>query len=182
MADVATQPAQSESATEHVKERVQDATAQAKHSIREQLRGQVSSRSTQMGEQLTGTVSPLRIAADQLRRDQREAPANLIERVTDRAESIGRYLSEADGDRILRDVEGFARRQPWVMLTGSAVAGFFASRFVKASSANRSAGGPNESAQEKSHASALPQTTGALEGADVVSAAPAAAGVGSAGQ
>jgi hypothetical protein len=174
-----TQPAQAESATEHVKERVQDATAQAKQSTREQVREQITSRSTQIGEQLTGTVAPMRRAADQLRSERRAAPANVIERVTDRTERIGRYLTEADGDSILRDVEGFARRKPWVMVTGSVVAGFFASRFVKASNSNR----PDaaiESSHHTGHAPALPRATGALEGADVVSPAPLAGG-GSAG-
>jgi hypothetical protein len=134
--EASTEPAQSESATEQVKERVQDATAQAKRSTREQLRSQITARSTQLGEQLTGTVAPMRRAADQLRSEQRDAPAKLVERVTDRTEGIGRYLTEADGDRILRDVDGFARRRPWLTVTGSIVAGFFASRFVKASSSN----------------------------------------------
>jgi hypothetical protein len=174
-----TQPAQSESATEQVKERVQDATAKAKRGTREQLRAQLTARSTQMGEQLTGTVAPMRRAADQLRSEQREAPAKLIEGVTDRTEGIGRYLMEADGDRILRDVDGFARRQPWLTVTGSMVAGFFASRFVKASSSNAPRPS-NEPSRQAERAPALPQATGALEEVDLASAVPVPAGGGSA--
>ena len=179
MAKARTQPARSESATEQVKGLVQDVTAEAKGSTREQLREQITSRSTQIGEQLTGTVTPMRRAADQLRGEQREAPAKLIERVTEQAERLGRYLTEADGDRILRDVEGFARRQPWMMLTGSVVAGFFASRFVKASSSTR-AGAMNGAAQDARPVPAPPPAGGALEGPGVVSRVPAEAG-GSAG-
>jgi hypothetical protein len=175
-----TQPAQSESATDQVKERVQDATAQARRSTREQVREQITSRSTQMGEQLTGTVAPMRRAADQLRSEQREAPAKLIERLTDRAEGIGRYLTEADGDRILRDVDGFARRQPWLTVTGSVIAGFFASRFVKASSSNAPSAS-KESTRGAGQAPALPQPGGTVEGAEVASRVPVPAGGGSAG-
>jgi hypothetical protein len=174
MAKARTQPARSEPATEQVKGLVQHVTAETKGSTRQQLREQIGARSTQMGQQLTGTVTPLRRAADQLRSEQREAPAKLIERVTEQAERLGQYLTEADGDRILRDVEGFSRRQPWVMLTGSVVAGFFASRFVKASSSSRP-GGMNRSSQDARPASP-PQTAGALEGADVASRVPAAGG------
>jgi hypothetical protein len=178
--NASTRPAQSESATEQVKARVQDATTQARRGTREQLRAQITSRSTQLGEQLTGTVAPMRRAADQLRSEQRDTPAKLIEGVTDRTEGIGRYLMEADGDRILRDVDGFARRQPWVTVTGSIVAGFVASRFVKASSSN-APGGSNESTRHAGRAPALPRPTGAREGADLVSPVPAQAGGGSAG-
>jgi hypothetical protein len=179
MAKAPTQPARTESATEQVKGLVQDVTAEAKGSTSQQLREQIVSRSTQMGEQLTGTVAPLRRAADQLRSEQSETPAKLIERITDRAERLGHYLTEADSDRILRDVEAFGRRQPWVMLTGSVVAGFFASRFVKASSSR--AGAMNGAAQDAGPAPAPPQAVGALEGPGVVSRVPAATGGGSAG-
>ena len=38
---------------------------------------------------------------------------------------------------MLRDVERFARQQPWAFTLGGVVAGFFASRFLKASSQRR---------------------------------------------
>jgi hypothetical protein len=37
---------------------------------------------------------------------------------------------------MLRDVESYARRQPWIVAAGGFVVGMFASRFLKASSAN----------------------------------------------
>lgn len=179
MAKARTQPARTESATEQVKGLVQDVTAEAKGSTSKQLREQIVSRSTQMGEQLTGTVGPLRRAADQLRSEQSEAPAKLIERITEQAERLGHYLREADSDRILRDVEGFARRQPWVTLTGSVVAGFFASRFVKASSSRP--GATNGAPHDSGPAPPPPQAVGALDGPGAVSRVPAATGGGFAG-
>jgi hypothetical protein len=61
----------------------------------------------------------------------------VIEAVADRGERLGTYLVGADGQRLLRDVEGFARRQPWLIAGAGALAGFLTSRFVKASSGNR---------------------------------------------
>jgi hypothetical protein len=57
--------------------------------------------------------------------------------VAERSERLGSYLTRADGDQILRDVEDLARKQPWLFVGGSAVVGFLASRFMKASSSNR---------------------------------------------
>jgi hypothetical protein len=38
---------------------------------------------------------------------------------------------------MLNDLERFARQQPWLATSGGLVLGFFASRFLKASSARR---------------------------------------------
>ena len=54
-----------------------------------------------------------------------------------RAERLGGYLQESDGDRILRDVEDFARRNPWAVAAGGLLVGFAASRMLKASSGDR---------------------------------------------
>ena len=57
--------------------------------------------------------------------------------MADRSERLGAYLSRTDGDGLLRDVEEIARRQPWLVAGAGALAGFMASRFVKATSGNR---------------------------------------------
>jgi ElaB/YqjD/DUF883 family membrane-anchored ribosome-binding protein len=127
----------SQSTTEQVKERVQDAAEQARGKTREQLNQQVDTRSTQAGEQVSAAADAMRRTGDQLRQEGKETPAKLMEQVAERGERLGSYLTESDGDRILRDVESFARRQPWLVAGGSVVLGFFASRFLKASSSRR---------------------------------------------
>jgi hypothetical protein len=134
----------SETTSEQVKERVgegaqqvQQKAVEAKQQTREQMRQKVDTRSTQTGEQMTRTASAIRQTAQQLRGDQQEMPANVLDGVADRAERLGQYLTTTDGDRLLRDVEQFARRQPWLVAGGGAVLGFIASRFMKASSSRR---------------------------------------------
>jgi ElaB/YqjD/DUF883 family membrane-anchored ribosome-binding protein len=127
----------SQSTTEQVTERVQDMTQQAKGKTRDQLRDQIDTRSTQAGEQVRSAAQAVRRASAQLGEEGKETPAKVVGQVADRAERLGTYLTEADGNRILRDVEQFARRQPWLFVGGSAVVGFFASRFMKASSSRR---------------------------------------------
>jgi ElaB/YqjD/DUF883 family membrane-anchored ribosome-binding protein len=120
-----------------VKEQVQDAAAQAKGQTREQLRGQIDCRSTQVGEQLSSTAQAVRRAAAELRDDGKEGSAKLVDGLAGRGEQLGSYLSRADGDQLLRDVEDLGRKQPWLFVGASAVVGFLASRFMKASSSSR---------------------------------------------
>jgi ElaB/YqjD/DUF883 family membrane-anchored ribosome-binding protein len=134
----------SESTTEQVKERVsggaqqvQQKAVEAKQQTRERLRQEVDARSSQTGDQMTKTGSALRQTAQQLRSDRQEQQAKVLDEVADRTERLGRYFSETNADQLLRDVEHMARQRPWFVAGGGAVLGFFAARFMKASSTRR---------------------------------------------
>jgi hypothetical protein len=134
----------SESTAEQVKERaaegtqqVQEKASEAKERTRERLSGQIDSRSTQAGEQMTRTAGALRQTAQQLRGDRQAQPAQVLEGVAQRVDKLGQYLAANDGDRLLRDVERMARNQPWLIVGGGAVLGLIAARFTKASSTRR---------------------------------------------
>jgi ElaB/YqjD/DUF883 family membrane-anchored ribosome-binding protein len=134
----------SESTTEQMKGRVSDGAQQvqqkaveAKQQTRERMREQVDARSAQTGEQMTKTGSALRQTAQQLRGDQQETQAKVLEAIAERTERFGRYLSQTDGDQLLRDAERFARQRPWVVAGGGAILGLLAARFTKASSSRR---------------------------------------------
>jgi hypothetical protein len=118
---------------EQAKEQTRSAAGQARSRISEQ----VDQRSTQAGERLSGQAADVRSIAEELRRQGKEAPATIAEQVAGQAERVGDYLKGASGDRILRDVEDFARRQPWLVAAGGLALGFAASRFLKASSSQR---------------------------------------------
>jgi len=137
MTGVTDERTESQSATEQVKERVQDVAGQAKGQTREQLRNQISQRSTQAGEQVSSAADAMRRTSEQLRTEGKDGVAKVVDGVADRGEKLGSYLTRADGEQILRDVEELARRQPWLFVGGSAVLGFLASRFMKASSSGR---------------------------------------------
>jgi hypothetical protein len=132
------------STTERVKEQVaekaqvaQDKAGQATQQARGRLRGQVDQRSTQAGQRLAGTAADARSVAEELRRQGKDAPARLVEQAAGRADRAAAYLQQASGERILRDVEGFARGKPWAVAAGGLVVGFAASRLLKASSSRR---------------------------------------------
>jgi hypothetical protein len=125
---------------DQVKEKAQVAQDKARGAMgqaRGRIGDQVDQRSTQAGDRIAGTASDVRSIADELRNQGKDAPANLAEQVASQADRVGDYLKGASGDRILRDVEDFARRQPMLVAAAGLALGFAASRFLKASSGRR---------------------------------------------
>jgi hypothetical protein len=114
-------------------EKAQEAAGQAKSRARDEI----DRRSTDAGEQVSTTAQDLRSVGDTLREQGKDTPARIADQAADRAERLGGYLKESDADRILNDVEDFARRQPWVVVAGGLAVGFMAARFLKASSSER---------------------------------------------
>ena len=114
-------------------EQAKQAASQASSKVRDQ----VDQRSTQVGEQVAGQAGDIRSIAEQLREQGKDKPAQAVEQAADRVERFGSYLRESDTDRILHDVEDFARQQPWLVVAGGIALGFAASRFLKASSQDR---------------------------------------------
>jgi hypothetical protein len=130
----------SDQVKDQVREKTQVAQERARGALgqaRGRLSDQVDQRSTAAGERIAGTASDVRSIAQELRSQGKDAPAELAEQVADQADRVGDYLKGAGGDRILRDVEDFARRQPMLVAAAGLALGFAASRFLKASSSRR---------------------------------------------
>ena len=132
--DVASQA--QEKATE-----VADQAKQRASELKEQgsglLRSKIDDGSTLAGSQVRTNSEDLRTVGEELRKQGKETPAKVAETIAERGEKLGSYLENADGQQILSDVEAFARKQPWAVLAGGLTLGFLASRFLKASSAQR---------------------------------------------
>ena len=120
-----------------VASQAQDKAREAAGEARGRVREQVDQRSTQLGDQVGSSVSDARSVAEQLRNQGKETPARYVDQAADRAERLGGYLRESDGDRLLNDVEDFARRNTWAVALGGLALGFAASRLLKASSSDR---------------------------------------------
>jgi ElaB/YqjD/DUF883 family membrane-anchored ribosome-binding protein len=125
------------STTEQAREKAQEAAGQAKEKAGSRLRSQVDRRSTEAGHRVGGYASDVRSVGEQLREQGKDQPAQLAEQAADRAERLGRYLTQSDADRILGDVEDFGRRRPWAVIAGGLALGLVASRLLKASSSDR---------------------------------------------
>jgi hypothetical protein len=129
---------QAKEQAQQVKEQAEQQAQQVKEQAGGRLKGEVDRRSTQAGERVKSQASDLRSVGEQLREQGKEAPAKVADRVAERAERVGGYLEESDGERILNDLEDIARRNPWAVVAGGLVLGIAASRFIKASSIERS--------------------------------------------
>jgi ElaB/YqjD/DUF883 family membrane-anchored ribosome-binding protein len=117
----------------HAQERVQGAAREAKGRLREQ----VDQRSTQAGQQLSSAADDVRSVAQELRTQGKDTPARFAEQAAEKTQQVGQRLQSASGDELLRDVEDFARRNPWAVAAGGLVLGLAASRMLKASSGER---------------------------------------------
>jgi hypothetical protein len=131
-------------AAESAQDKAKEAAAQAQDKAREaadhargRVRDQVDQRSTQLGVQVRSGASDARSVAEQLRNQGKQTPARYVEQAAARADRLGGYLRETDGDRLLNDVEDFARRNTWAVAIGGLAIGFAASRLLKASSSDR---------------------------------------------
>ena len=147
--------------TGQAQQKAQEVTSQAQDKAREaagHARGrigeQVDQRSTQIGDEVNSNAGDARSVAEELRKQGKDTPARYVEQAADRAERLGGYLERSDGDRIVRDVEDFARRNPWAVAAGGLALGFAASRMLKASSSER-----YRSRSEQSSAAIQPPST-----------------------
>lgn len=128
------------SATEKAQEmagQMQEKAGELKGAAGSRIREQLDDRSTQVGDQVSSVATAMRKAGEQLRSEGSETPARYVDGVSERIEQFGSYLTEADGDRMLRDIEEFGRRRPWAIALAGGFAGLVAARFLKASGRRR---------------------------------------------
>ena len=121
----------------HVGEEVTERAQELAQKARGPLRDQVDLRTTKLGRQVKSNAADVRSVARELKKEGDGVPARIAEEAADRAEAIGSYLTDADGEKIIHDVEEFSRRNPWAVAAGALVLGFAASRALKASSGRR---------------------------------------------
>jgi ElaB/YqjD/DUF883 family membrane-anchored ribosome-binding protein len=128
---------QAQEKAQQVREQAGEQVRQATGQARDRMREQVDQRSTQAGAQVNQHASDLRDVAQQLSEQGKDGPAKIAHQAADRVERAGSWLQDSDPDRILSDVEDFARSNPWAVAAGGLALGFMASRVLKASSSSR---------------------------------------------
>src|SRR5688572_17020392 len=129
--------AQAQDKAQEVAGQAQEKAQQAAGQAKDQVRTQVDTRSTQAGEQVSQQAGDIRTVAEKLREEGKDGPAKVAEQAADRIEKVGSYLQQSDADRILGDVEDFARQRPMAVIAGGVALGLVASRFLKASQGER---------------------------------------------
>jgi hypothetical protein len=120
--------------TTDVRETAQNAVNQGKSFLGKQ----VDERSTVIGQQIGSVAQDLRNVGDQLRESGTVGgAAGYVDQGAELVDKLANYLQDADSDRLIGDLEDYARRQPWAIAGAALVLGFAASRFLKTSSVRR---------------------------------------------
>ena len=120
--------------TTDVRETAQNAVNQGKSFLGKQ----VDERSTAIGQQIGSLAQDLRTVGDHLRESGTAGgAAGYVDQGAELVEKVAQYLQDADSDRLIGDLEQYARQQPWAIAGAALVLGFAASRFLKTSSVRR---------------------------------------------
>jgi hypothetical protein len=119
----------------------QKKTVELKDQGKSRLGETLDQRTNDAAAQARQLAQALRRSGEQLSEEGsgRQA-AGLAEGAANRVERVAGYLEQTSGAELVRDMEDFARRRPWMVAGAGLVAGLAASRFLKASSERRYAG------------------------------------------
>ena len=85
-----------------------------------------------------GIATAFHSAGDHLRGENQERLAGLADSLAGQVDQAANYLRTADLDRMVRDVEDLARRQPALVFGAALALGLIGARFLKSSDSNRS--------------------------------------------
>ena len=123
---------------------LQDAARATKDQARAAMSDATDAVRSSLTEQKDGAAESLGSFAGALRKaaqdtgDESEGTARMAEWAADGLERVSSTLRSKDLNAMVRDAESFARSQPVTFFVAAAAAGFLASRFLKAGSAQES--------------------------------------------
>lgn len=104
---------------------------------RETARSKFSEQQQSAARSLGDFAGALRNSAQQMESGQHRNTARFARTAADGVEQLSATLRNKDLDGMLRDAEGFARRQPAAFFGAAVLAGFLAVRFLKSSDSAR---------------------------------------------
>jgi hypothetical protein len=119
--------------TDPLQDRARDASRELKDSAKETARGMLGEQQTAAAGTLGQFAAALRKAARETGDGQQGQISRVAETAADGLDRLSASLQERDFDRLVGDLESFARRQPVVFFGAAMVTGFLAMRFLKAS-------------------------------------------------
>ena len=93
----------------------------------------ISDQKEQAADSLGAVADTLRQTTQQLRGQNLGPLVGVADSAATQLEDLSRYLRDSNVEDLVRDVEGFARRQPVLFLSGAFAIGLLAARFLKSS-------------------------------------------------
>ena len=121
-----------------VKDQVVDQAKNTFQEVREKATSSLGDSRRQAADQIGGIGTAFHSASDHLRGENQERLAGLTDSLAGQVDQAANYLRDADLDRIKRDVENLARRQPTLVFGAALAIGLIGARFLKSSDSNRS--------------------------------------------
>ncbi|HYC33345.1 MAG TPA: hypothetical protein VEB59_13725 [Gemmatimonadales bacterium] len=116
-----------------VKDQVVDQAKSTFRQARDQATSSLADSRRQAADQVGGLASALHSAGEHLRGEQQERIAGLADSFADQVDQVASYLRDVDFQRVARDVEDLARRQPALVFGAAFALGLIGARFLKSS-------------------------------------------------
>ena len=116
-----------------VKEQVVDQAKTSFRQARERATSSLADSRRQAADQVGGIATALHSASQHLRDEQQERIGGLAESFAEQVDQVANYVRDADLQRLARDVETLARRQPALVFGAAFAIGLLGARFLKSS-------------------------------------------------
>jgi hypothetical protein len=120
-----------------VKEKVVDQAKSTFRDARDKAGSSLSDSRRQAADQIGGIASAFHSAGEHLRGENQERIAGLADSLAGQVDQVAGYLRDADLQKIGRDVENLARRQPALVFGAALALGIIGARFLKSSESGR---------------------------------------------
>ncbi|QAX28106.1 hypothetical protein [Leisingera sp. NJS204] len=126
-----------------------DLGRKAKGAVKGTVRDAADAAQSQAAREVQATADAAGAAADAFALGSMQSQA--AQMVAGHLEDAAHRVRSLDIEQSVRDVSAFARRNPLLFLGGAALAGFAATRFLKASEPDGRSNGPADMTQEAGH-------------------------------
>jgi ElaB/YqjD/DUF883 family membrane-anchored ribosome-binding protein len=103
------------------------------HQVRQKAASQLNEQKTRATDSLGSVADAVRQSTRQLRDQQFDTVAQVVERAADQIERLSNHLRQRDLNELVAEAQQFARQQPAMFIGSSFAAGLLAARFIKAS-------------------------------------------------
>jgi ElaB/YqjD/DUF883 family membrane-anchored ribosome-binding protein len=103
------------------------------HQVRQKAASQLNEQKTRATDSLGSVADAVRQSTRQLRDQQFDTVAQVVERAADQIERLSNHLRQRDLNELVGEAQQFARQQPAMFIGSSFAAGLLAARFIKAS-------------------------------------------------
>lgn len=116
-----------------VADQVQEKAGQVADAAKQQATSRLESQKERAVGGLGTAAHAIRQVGQQLREQEQPSIAQYADKAAEQVERFSGYLRQKDVDQLIREAEGFARRQPTAFLGGAFALGLLAARFLKSS-------------------------------------------------